>query len=95
MSSSKKKAKADSAVSGRASTVYRTLATEKTRGLMIIRAAIIKAKGRIDLAASELKVSSRTLSRWLDLPGLQQLRHYASTLRKANNIPGPRPCLRS
>jgi transcriptional regulator with PAS, ATPase and Fis domain len=53
-----------------------------------IRVELSKHSGRIDKAAKALRVSPRTLSRWLHDYGLQR---FASGLRKKNNIPGPRP----
>jgi hypothetical protein len=81
--------KHDHHVSGRASKVYRLLMGPATRGraIAMIRGALKDARGRVDLAASQLRVSSRTLSRWLSIAGL---RKFASSQRKANAIPGPR-----
>ena len=73
----------------RSSTVRKLLFVDATRakGAEIVRTELRIAKGRIDLAAKRLGVSSRTLSRWLELEGL---RGFASGLRKKNKIPGPR-----
>lgn len=53
-----------------------------------IRATLVSQKGRVDKAANKLKVSPRTLSRWLHDHNIQK---FASKLREKNNIPGPRP----
>ncbi len=77
--------------SGRASPICRNVAKggwNAERALGKIRSVLQKHKGRIDLAAGELKVSSRTLSRWLNEHGLQA---FASGLRAKHEIPGPRP----
>jgi hypothetical protein len=53
----------------------------------MIKSALKSAKGRVDVAATDLQVSSRTLSRWLSIAGL---REFASSQRAAHNVPGPR-----
>lgn len=79
----------DPRVSGRASTVYRLLIgkTTRERAIAMIRNALKSTQGRVDLAASKLSVSSRTLSRWL---AIANLREFASSQRAANSVPGPR-----
>jgi len=86
---SKTAGKYDPRVSGRASKVYRLLMSKTTRerAVSMIKSALKTAHGRVDLAATQLRVSSRTLSRWLSIAGL---REFASSQRKANSIPGPR-----
>jgi hypothetical protein len=82
-------AKSNPHVSGRASKVYRLLMGKDTRAkaITMIRGALKIAKGRVDIAATDLSVSSRTLSRWLSIAGL---RRFAASQRASNNIPGPR-----
>ena len=83
------RARPDPRVSGRASRIYRLLMDKATRerAISAIRSALRAAKGRVDIAATDLQVSSRTLSRWLSIAGL---REYASSQRQENSIPGPR-----
>ncbi len=89
VSGSGKAVKHDPHVSGRASKVYRMLMGKATRDRAIgmIKSALKSAKGRVDVAATDLQVSSRTLSRWLSIAGL---REFASSQRAAHNVPGPR-----